>query len=353
MFGKKNRPFLIAEVSSNHNGSFVNAKKLIKAAKDYGADAVKLQTYTPASMTVNSKKKYFQVKNGLWKNYNLWKLYKKAQTPYHWHKKLFQYAKSLNIKIFSTPFDENAVNFLEKLNSPFYKIASFEMTDLPLIKKVAATGKPIIISTGMASLDEISQSFNEAKKYGAKKITLLYCVSNYPSKISDFNLNNIKILKKKFKCEVGFSDHSNDFRIASTAVKLGATVVEKHISLENVKALDSDFSISGERIFQYKKAINNFSRIPKNKFYTKLLGKKKFFRNKSEQKSKVFRRSIFVVKKIAAGDIFNKSNIRKIRPGFGVSPSYYEKILGRKCSFDINANEPLMIKMLPNFWGSK
>ena len=347
MFGKLNKPFLIAEVSSNHDGSFANAKKLIKAAKDYGADAVKLQTYTPNTMTVNSKKKYFQIKSGLWKNYNLWDLYKKAQTPYRWHKKLFLYAKSINIKIFSTPFDENAVDFLEKLNCPFYKIASFEMTDLPLIKKVASTKKPIIISTGMASLDEISLSFNTAKKNGAKNIALLYCVSNYPSKISDFNLNNIKVLKKKFKCEIGFSDHSNDFRIASMAVKLGATIVEKHISLGNVKALDSDFSISGEKIIEYKKAINNFSRIQKNHLFTKkLLGKKKFFRNTSEEKSKMFRRSIFVVRKITTGDTLNKFNIRKIRPGYGISASYYEKILGKKSTVNIEANEPLTKKLL-------
>ena len=190
---KIKKPFLVAEISANHCGNFLMAKKLIKCAKENNADAVKLQTYTPETMTINSNKKYFKIKNGLWKGYTLWDLYKKAHTPLHWHKPLFDYAKKLKIKIFSTPFDESAVDFLENLKCPLYKIASFEMTDLPLIKKIASTKKPIIMSTGMASLNEIEQSFKIAKKYGAKDITLLYCVSNYPSKNSDFNLNNIKI----------------------------------------------------------------------------------------------------------------------------------------------------------------
>jgi pseudaminic acid synthase len=347
MLGKINKPFFVAEISANHNGSIKNAKKLIKAAKIYGADAVKLQTYTPNSMTVNSKKKYFQVKSGLWQGYNLWDLYKRAQTPYGWHKKLFEYSKRIGIKIFSTPFDESAVDFLEKLNCPLYKVASYEMMDLPLIKKIATTKKHIIISTGMASFDEISYTFNQAKKFGAKKISLLYCVSNYPSKTSDFNLNNIKIMKKKFKCEIGFSDHSKDSRIASAAANIGATIIEKHISLKDVEALDSEFSISGEEILNYKKVINNPKLISKNSsFYKKLLGKKKFFRNKSEDKSKKFRRSIFVVKNLKKGDVFTKNNIRKIRPGYGLSPIYYEKILGKICSFQIKANEPLTKKLL-------
>ena len=186
-------PFLIAEISSNHNGSLSNAKKLIKSAKLNGADAVKLQTYTPDGMTLNSKKKYFKIKDGLWKNKYLWDLYNEAQTPLSWHKELFDFAKKEKIIIFSTPFDEKSVDFLEKLKCPIYKISSFELTDIPLIKKIASTKKPIIISTGLSSLNEIELSYNVAKKNGAKDITILYCVSNYPSKISDFNLNNLKI----------------------------------------------------------------------------------------------------------------------------------------------------------------
>ena len=207
-------PFFVAEVSANHNGSFLRAKKLIKLAKESRADAVKLQTFKPETMTINSNKKYFKIKDGLWKGKNLWKLYKKAQTPYNWHKELFDYSKKIGIKCFSTPFDESAVDFLETLNCPIYKIASFEMQDLPLIKKVAMTKKPIIISTGMANLKEIEMTYNFAIKNGAKDVALLYCVSNYPSKISDFNLNNIEILKKKFICVIELSDHSQNDLVA-------------------------------------------------------------------------------------------------------------------------------------------
>jgi pseudaminic acid synthase len=347
MFGKPNRPFFIAEISSNHDGSIINAKKLILAAKKNGADAVKLQTYTPVTMTVNSNKKYFQINKGLWKGYNLWDLYKKAHTPYKWHKELFSYAKKIKIKIFSTPFDESAVDFLENLNCPFYKVASFEMMDVPLIKKIVSTKKPIIISTGMSSLKEIEYIFNKTKKLGAKKIALLYCVSNYPSKITDFNLNNIKIMKKKFKCEIGFSDHSNNINIASAAVWGGATLVEKHICLKLVKALDSDFSISEEEIKMYRGALNNSKQIKKNKQLIKTLFKKKFFfRSKSETPSKKFRRSIFSIKNIRAGEIFTTKNIKKIRPGYGLSPVLYESVLGKKSLRDIKAFDPIKANMI-------
>ena len=202
MFGKKNKPFLVAEISSNHNGNFIFAKKLIKDAKTYGANAVKLQTYSPKTMTVNSEKKYFKINKGLWRGYNLWDLYKKAYTPYSWHKQLFNYGKKIGIRVFSTPFDEKAVDFLESLKCPFYKISSFEMNDLPLIKRISLTKKPIIISTGMSSLKEIEKTYNAARSYGIKKISLLYCVSNYPSKNSDFNLNNIKIMKKNLNVKL-------------------------------------------------------------------------------------------------------------------------------------------------------
>lgn len=342
MFGNQKKPFLVAEISSNHNGIFRNAKKLIFIAKKYGADAVKLQTYTPKTMTVNSKKRYFQISDGLWKGYNLWNLYKKAHTPYSWHKKLFSYGKKIGIKVFSTPFDEGAVDFLEELNCPFYKVASFEMMDLPLIKKIIATGKPIIISTGMANLNEIEFIYKKTKSLGAKKLALLYCVSNYPSKLSDFNFNNIKIMKKKFDCEIGFSDHSNDFKVASVAVMAGATIIEKHICLSNVNALDSEFSISENSIEKYKNAINNFNLLNKNKkFVNKLLGKKFFSRNKSENNSKKFRRSIFTIQNIKKGEIFTRKNIKKIRPGYGLSPILFDDILGKKCSKKIKAFEPL------------
>jgi len=224
------KPFFIAEISANHDGSINKAKKLIKLAKKNGADAVKLQTYTPDTMTPKSNKNHFKIKKGLWKGYNLWDLYNKGHTPYSWHKELFEYARKINIEIFSTPFDETAVDLLESLNCSFYKLASFEITDYPLIKKISKTKKTIIISTGLADLKEIDFAYKYAKKNGAKEIILLYCVSNYPSQNDDFNLNNIKILKQRFNCTVGFSDHSNNSQIAFAAVAAGAEVIEKHIA---------------------------------------------------------------------------------------------------------------------------
>ena len=326
-------PFFIAEMSANHNGSFEHAKKLIKTAKVNGADAIKLQTFTPDTMTLKSDKKYFKVNKGLWKNKKLWDLYNEAKTPLEWHKPLFDYAKKLKLTIFSTPFDETAVDFLEKLRCPIYKVASFEMTDISLIKKIALTKKPMIISTGMATMKEIENTFKVAKDNGAKDITLLYCVSNYPSKVSDFNLNNIKILKDKFKCRVGLSDHSLDNTVAISAIAAGAEVIEKHIGLNNQKTgLDIKFSLKGKEIKLFSKMIKDTH---------KLLGKKYFFRSDTEKDSLIFRRSIFAVKKIRKGDNFSKENIKKIRPGYGISPSNYEKLLGKKSKRNYNPGDPI------------
>ena len=330
---KNKIPFLVAEISANHCGNINLAKKLIKCAKDNGADAAKLQTYTADTMTIQSNKKYFKIKNGLWKGYDLWNLYNEAHTPLEWNKKLFDYGKKLGITIFSTPFDETAVNLLEKLKCPMYKVASFEMTDLLLIKRISQTKKPIIISTGMASMEEIELAYRTAKNYGAKDITLLYCVSNYPSKNIDFNLNNIKILKNKFKCRVGLSDHSKDNRVAIAAVAAGAEVVEKHIALDKQKrGLDIEFSLKGKEIKKFKEDIN---------LAYNLLGKKYFYRNKSEKKSKIFRRSIFATENIKKGEKFNNQNIRRIRPGYGLEPKYYEKLIGRKSPIALDKGQPL------------
>jgi len=331
-------PFFVAEISANHNGSYENAKKLIKLAKVNGADAVKLQTFKPSTMTLKSSKKYFQIKTGIWKNNNLWNLYKKAQTPYEWHKNLFSYSRKIGILCFSTPFDETAVDFLETLDCPFYKIASFEMTDLPLIKKIATTKKPLIISTGMANLQEIEIAYKFAKRNGVKNIALLYCVSNYPAKIKDFNLNNINILKNKFKCPVGLSDHSTNNLIAFSAVSIGAQIIEKHIALGNQnKGLDIKFSLRGKEILKFSKSIN----LAKN-----LLGSQKFKRNRSENANKRFRRSIFTITDIEKGSKFTKENIKKIRPGFGISPIYYDKILNKKSPINLIKGEPITKKIL-------
>ena len=334
----KKTPFFVAEISANHNGSLLHAKKLIKIAKKYGADAVKLQTYTPDTLTIKSNKPDFKIRGGLWRGKTLWDLYEKAQTPFEWHKELFNYAKKLKITCFSTPFDETAVDFLESLYCPFYKIASFEMNHIPLIKKVAKTKKPIIISTGMASLEEIDLAYKTAKKNGAKEITLLYCVSNYPAKISDFNFNNIRILKDRYNCKVGFSDHSTNSKVVAAAIVAGAEVIEKHIALDRQKkGFDLAFSLKGKEIKDYVKVIKDTSLM---------MGKKYFFRNKSENHSLKFRRSIYAVSNIKKGEIFTKKNIRVIRPGFGIQPVYIEKLINKKSPFNIKGQTPIKMKLL-------
>ena len=329
----KKTPFFVAEISANHNGSLLHAKKLIKIAKKYGADAVKLQTYTPHTLTIKSNKPDFKITAGLWNGKTLWELYEKAQTPFEWHKELFNYAKKLKITCFSTPFDESAVDLLETLNCPFYKIASFEMNHIPLIKKIARTRKPIIISTGMANLNEIDLAYTTAKKSKAGEIILLYCVSNYPSRISDFNFNNIRILKERYNCKVGFSDHSIDNKIVAAAIAAGAEVIEKHIALEGqTKGFDLAFSLKGKQIKNYVKVIKDTSLM---------LGKKYFFRNKSENRSLKFRRSIYAVSDIKKGEKFTKKNIRVIRPGFGIQPYYFEKLINKKSPFNIKGETSL------------
>ena len=327
------RPFFVAEISANHNGSLLHAKKLIKIAKKYGADAVKLQSYTPDTLTIKSNKPDFKIRGGLWNGKTLWNLYEKAQTPFEWHEELFDYAKRLKITCFSTPFDETAVDLLESLKCPLYKVASFEMNHIPLIKKIAKTKKSLIISTGMANLKEIDLAYNTAKRYGAKEIILLYCVSNYPSKISDFNFNNIRILKDRYNCKVGFSDHSTDNQVVAAAIAAGAEIIEKHIALEGQKkGFDLAFSLKGKKIKEYAQVIRDTSLM---------MGKKFFFRNKSENHSLQFRRSIYAVSDIQKGEKFTKKNLKVIRPGFGLCPVYLEKLINKKSPFNIKCETPL------------
>jgi pseudaminic acid synthase len=332
------KTYFVAEISANHNGSLQQAKKIIYTAKKCGADAVKLQTYSPYTMTIKSNKSDFKIKGGLWDGKTLWDLYEKAQTPFEWHQELFDYAKKIKITCFSTPFDESAVDLLESLNCPFYKVASFEMNHIPLIKKIAQTKKPMIISTGMANLKEIDLAYNTAKKNGAKEVILLYCVSNYPSKISDFNFNNINILKERYNCKVGFSDHSIDSKVVAAAIAAGAQVIEKHIALDGQKnGFDIAFSLKGKEIKDYVQVIKDTSLM---------MGKEYFFRNKSENQSLQFRRSIYAVFNIKKGEKFTKKNIRVIRPGFGVQPLYFEKLINKKSPFDIKSETPLKKSLL-------
>lgn len=335
---KKNRPLFIAEMSANHNGAFSSAKKIIKCAKNYGADLIKIQTFTPEIMTLKSKNKLFKIRSGIWKGKYLWDLYNKAAMPLEWYKDLFNYAKLLNIKMFSSVFDESAVDFLEDLNCPLYKISSFEMNDFSLIKKISETKKPLIISTGTNNLKEIDASFDYIKKCGINDIALLYCVSNYPAKFSDFNLNNIKILKERYQCTVGFSDHSLDNTIAFASIIAGAELVEKHVGFQGQrKGLDINFSLKGKQIKEFKDAIDNAY---------KLLGKKYFYRTKSEVKNRIYRRSIFSLKDIKKGEKFTTSNIKRIRPGNGISPVFFDKLLGKKSPFDLTSEMPLTKKII-------
>jgi len=313
------RPFFIAEISGNHKGDIKNAKKLIYLAKKNGADAVKLQTYTPEMMTI--KQTNFKIKQGMWAKKKLWDLYEEAHTPLHWHKELYRYANKVNIKIFSTPFSIDAVNFLEKLKTKIYKISSFEMNDLSLVKRIAQTKKPVIMSTGMANIDEITKSVNVLKKYGCKRLILLYCVSNYPSNVNEFNLNNISLLKKKFNCTVGLSDHSIGSEVACMSIIKGAEIIEKHICLNNLKTVDSKFSIKVSQMKKFSYDINNAYKLIKNNFFSI---------PKSQKNNKIFRRSIYAIKNIHKGEKFTEKNIKTYRPDIGLSASNYIKILGEK-----------------------
>jgi len=332
------KPFFIAEISANHTGSLKIAKKLIRIAKKNGADAVKLQTYTADSMTINSSKKIFLVSNGLWKGEKLWNLYDRAKTPYSWHKDLFLYAKKLKITCFSTPFDSNAVDLLEKLNCPFYKISSFEMNDYTLLERVIETKKPIIISTGTFTLKEINEVMQFLKKKKVKNVSLLYCVSNYPAVSDDFNLNNIKILKEKFNCKVGLSDHSKGNLIAAAAVSVGAEIFEKHIACKSSKkSPDFKFSLVDDEIKSYRNCLDQTQ---------KMLMKNYFFRSDKENLYKNFRRSIFCIEDIKKGEKFSKKNIKTLRPSVGLEPKYFFQIVGKKSPFNISKNQPLTKKLL-------
>lgn len=337
---KKNRffenlkhPFLIAEISANHNGSLKKCLDLIKNAKKNGADAVKIQSYTPESMTINSNRKEFIIKDGIWKNYSLWNLFEKAQTPFHWHKAIFDYCKKIKIRCFSSAFDQSSINLLEKLNCPIYKVASFEMTDFSLLYKISKTKKPVIISTGLSNLEEIKKSVSFLKKNGTKEIAILYCVSSYPAKDNEFNLKNIKILNEKFNCVVGFSDHSNNIEIAKLAYAMGARIFEKHIALENqTKGFDIQFSLKGKELLFFK------NELLKTK---KILGKNEFYRNKNELKNLKFRRSIYAIKDIKKNEKFSEKNIKTIRPASGLDPKLFFKILKKKSKKNIKKGTPI------------
>ena len=332
--GKGQPVYTIAEISANHNQCLDEAIRLIRAAKEAGADAVKLQTYTPDTITIDCKSELFRIsKGGLWEGRFLYDLYGEAYTPWEWHAGLFEEARALEMNIFSTAFDPSAVDFLERLTVPAHKIASFEIVDIPLIEKMAATGKPLIISTGMATLGEIEEALQAAHGAGAKQIALLKCTSAYPAPAEEMNLCTIPHLAEAFSLPVGLSDHTLGLEVPIAAVSVGACIIEKHITLSRSKSgPDSAFSLEPHEFAAMVKAIRTAE---------KALGKVHYGVSEQEAKSRVFRRSLFVIKDIKAGDIFTKENVRSIRPGHGLHPRYLDHIFSCNAVADIEKGTPL------------
>jgi len=324
-------PYIIAELSANHNGSIIRAKQSIKTAKDCGADAVKLQTYTPDTMTLESDKNDFLLHGGLWDGYKLYDLYADAHTPYEWHEELFTYAKEIGITLFSTPFDESSVDLLESLNTPAYKIASFELTDLPLISYVAQKRKPMLMSTGMASENEICEAIETAYSSGCPSILLFHCISSYPTPIEHANLMKIVNLQKTFKVPVGLSDHTVDNTASIVAVALGACAVEKHFTINRKdKGPDSEFSVEP----------TEFQSLVENTFSAwKSLGSSSFMRPTVESQNLIFKRSIYFVNDLKAGEKIKPSDIRRIRPGFGLPPKYFDDLIGKIVLRDVERGD--------------
>ena len=315
-------PYVIAEVSANHNGSIDTALETILEAKKSGADAVKIQTYTPETMTIDCNSEDFLIKDGLWKDRTLFDLYSEAYTPFEWHDKLFNYARSIDITLFSSPFDESAVDLLDKLNTPAYKVASFELVDLPLIKYIASKKKPILMSTGMANIEEIGSAIETAKNAGASDIAIFHCISSYPASIDQAHLNNIDFLKKEFGIEIGLSDHTIGNTAAIVATAKGATLIEKHFILSrDFGGVDSTFSIEPNEM---KILVNEVEKAHSS------LGNEDFSRSDTEKTNKIFRRSLYYVNELAEGSILSDSDIRRIRPGFGLSPKYFDEVIGKK-----------------------
>lgn len=331
--------FIVAEMSGNHNQSFARARKIIDAAASAGADAVKLQTYTADTLTINSNKKWFQVKvNDAWKGQSLYSLYKKAYTPWDWQPKLKKYAEQKGMVVFSTPFDSTAVDFLEKMNVALYKVASFEIGDIALLKRIGRTKKPVIISRGLASLDDIKLAIKTLKANGAPAVAVLHCVSSYPAAPEQMNLATIPDIAKKFKVVAGLSDHTLGITMPIAAVALGAGIIEKHFTLKRAEGgPDADFSLEPAEFKQMVLAMRDAA---------KALGKPTYQVGKKEAANIVFRRSLFVVQGIKRGENFTVQNVRSIRPGYGLAPKYYEQIIGKIAASDISSGTPLNWKLI-------
>lgn len=337
----RGRPVLmVAEVSGNHSGDIERAKRIIDAAADAGADAVKLQTYTADTMTLQSDAPYFKIrsKNPEWNGKTLHELYAWAQTPWEWHAKLFAHARTRGLMYFSTPFDETAVDFLETLKVPLYKVASFEIVDIPLLERIGKTKKPVIMSRGMATLKELSLALKTLKKAGAPRVAVLQCVSEYPAKSEDMHLSNIPDITKRFKVEAGLSDHTLSNDVVVAAVALGARIIEKHLTLKRADGgPDAAFSLEPH---EFKRMVDSVRETEK------AIGKPSYERTKGEKENIVFRRSLFAVKDIRKGERFTKDAVRSIRPGHGLAPKELNRVLTKRAARDIKRGEPLSGRLL-------
>ncbi|MBC7428133.1 MAG: pseudaminic acid synthase [Bacteriovorax sp.] len=335
-------PFVIAEMSGNHNQSLDRALSIVDAAAASGAHALKIQTYTPETMTLNISTNEFFISDpkSLWKGKSLYELYGEAMTPWEWHQPIKDRCEKYGMLFFSTPFDSTAVDFLEELNIDFYKIASFENTDIPLIKRVAQTGKPLIISTGMASLEELEETVEAAKSAGCKELILLKCTSAYPSLPKDANLLTIQDLRNRFDVEVGLSDHTMGIGVAIASVTLGATVIEKHFTLDRSEGgVDSSFSMEPA---EFKLLVEESKKAWES------LGRVSYERTEAETKSLIFRRSLYIAEDMKAGEVLTTKNLRTIRPGFGLPPKHYESLLGKKINKDTKKGTPVSFELILN-----
>ncbi len=331
--GPASTPYVIAEMSANHNGNIETALRIIEEARNAGADAVKIQTYTADTITLNSNKPDFQIKDGLWAGRTLYELYQWAHTPWDWHATLFAHARKLGITMFSSPFDRTAVDLLEDLGAPAYKIASFEAVDLPLIQYVASTGKPMIISTGMANDEEIQEAIDAAQAGGCTELAILHCVSGYPAPAGDYNLRTIPDMMRRFGLVTGLSDHTLDNTTAITSVALGASIIEKHFTLDrNGGGPDDSFSLEPAGMAQL---------CHDSKTAWTAMGKVDYGRKSSEQGNVQFRRSLYFVKDLKAGDVITEDAVRSVRPGYGLEPKYLREILGCRVTEDIAAMSPV------------
>lgn len=338
LIGEGQPAYMIAEMSANHAGSLARAKEIIHAAKESGADCIKIQTYTPDTLTIDCHNQYFQVKNGTWEGENLYSLYGKAYTPWEWQAELKAEADKVGIDFLSTPFDRTAVDFLEELGLDFYKIASFEMVDLPLIAYVASKGKPIIMSTGMGTLEEIREAVETVRKAGNEQLAILKCSSAYPANPADMHLKTIADMLKRFQIPVGLSDHSMGSLSATTAVAMGASIIEKHFCISReIENPDASFSMTPQ---EYKSMVEDIRRVEA------ALGEPKYGVSKQEESSVVFRRSVFAVKDIAKGQKLDEDNIRIIRPGYGLKPKYMQDIVGMRADRDIPRGTPVSFDLL-------